>query len=229
MRKSSYLAIGVIVGVVLGSSLVGFAQDHIKLIVNGKKIQSDVPPQIINGRTLVPARALAESLGAKVAWDATNNSVIVTSQNNATPVDIPTINNKIVKNVDVQSSLEWNSTGINVFKGQKISISASGRASWMDGSTDTWTDPDGNRFESPNSDQKEEIKVDNSITFPTASLGKLIGAIKMSNGQLSDPFIVGSNIELTVPTNGELMLGYNDNGNYDNKGSYQVTLSYQSE
>lgn len=44
------------------------ATNPIKLIVNGVDItyKSDVPPQIINGRTLVPARALAESLGASV-------------------------------------------------------------------------------------------------------------------------------------------------------------------
>ena len=47
--------------------------------INGQEIQCDVPPQNINGRVLVPARFVAESLGASVAWDAANNAVVITS------------------------------------------------------------------------------------------------------------------------------------------------------
>lgn len=84
MKKMGYLTIGVVVGTLIGSSLVGFAQDQIKLIVNGKEIQSDVPPQVINGRTMVPYRVLAEALGAKVQWASNNNTVVVNSDNSAT-------------------------------------------------------------------------------------------------------------------------------------------------
>ena len=45
---------------------------------NGNQILLDVPPQILNGRTLVPARAVAESFGAKVDWDANTRTVIIT-------------------------------------------------------------------------------------------------------------------------------------------------------
>jgi len=38
----------------------------------------DVPPQIIGGRTLVPARAIAEAFGADVYWDASTQTVIIT-------------------------------------------------------------------------------------------------------------------------------------------------------
>ena len=49
------------------------------------EIQCDVPPQVINGRTLVPARFLAEALGAKVEWDNARNAVIVNSNPIVTP------------------------------------------------------------------------------------------------------------------------------------------------
>jgi hypothetical protein len=68
-------------GVLLGSLLfsgVSYASSNIKLIVNDKEIHSDVPPQVISGRTMVPARFLAESLGAKVEWDSNRNAVVVT-------------------------------------------------------------------------------------------------------------------------------------------------------
>ncbi len=41
----------------------------ISVVVNGKKIQSDVDPVIIDGRTLLPLRAVAEALGCGVEWD----------------------------------------------------------------------------------------------------------------------------------------------------------------
>lgn len=73
---------GLLVGLLLSLSILSlsaFADQPIKLIVNGKEIQCDVPPQIINGRTMIPARFLAEALGAKVDWDADNNVVQATS------------------------------------------------------------------------------------------------------------------------------------------------------
>ena len=44
--------------------------NDIDVIVNGKEIKFDVEPTIINGRTLVPMRAIFEALGAKVDWDS---------------------------------------------------------------------------------------------------------------------------------------------------------------
>lgn len=56
-------------------------QNPIKLIIDGKEIETDVPPQIINGRTMVPVRVVAENLGCAVKWDKQNNTVIITSKN----------------------------------------------------------------------------------------------------------------------------------------------------
>lgn len=42
------------------------------------KITLDVPPQVINGKTLVPVRAISESLGAKVEWDDETQTIIIT-------------------------------------------------------------------------------------------------------------------------------------------------------
>ncbi|MDP4182703.1 MAG: DUF5050 domain-containing protein [Bacillota bacterium] len=45
--------------------------------VNGKLIKIDVPPKIINGRTLVPTRFIAESLGTDVYWKAKEKIVSI--------------------------------------------------------------------------------------------------------------------------------------------------------
>ncbi|TDF91025.1 DL-endopeptidase inhibitor IseA family protein [Paenibacillus piri] len=68
---------GLLVGSALFSSISYAAPEVVKLIVNGKEVVSEVPAQIVDGSTLIPARALAEALGAKVAWDEGNRRVIV--------------------------------------------------------------------------------------------------------------------------------------------------------
>ncbi|MFZ5643342.1 MAG: copper amine oxidase N-terminal domain-containing protein [Bacillota bacterium] len=49
----------------------------VKVYVNGKTPVFDVPPQIVEGRTLVPVRFIAESLNANIAYDATTGTVTV--------------------------------------------------------------------------------------------------------------------------------------------------------
>lgn len=88
MRKFiSGLIAGLLVGLLLSGS-VAFAGSPIKLVINGKQVFCDSPPQIINGRVMVPARNVAESLGATVSWDAANKTVIVNSIGN-TPSQQP--------------------------------------------------------------------------------------------------------------------------------------------
>jgi hypothetical protein len=77
MRKTIVLLLCLVV--VLACAFVVYAENPIKIIVNGKEIHPDVPAQTINGRVLVPARFVAEALGATVSWDAATNSVIITS------------------------------------------------------------------------------------------------------------------------------------------------------
>ncbi|MBO4950121.1 MAG: copper amine oxidase N-terminal domain-containing protein [Clostridia bacterium] len=46
---------------------------------NDEPIELDVPAQIINDRTMVPARAIAEAYGVGVEWDAATRTVVLTS------------------------------------------------------------------------------------------------------------------------------------------------------
>lgn len=52
---------------------VVFAED-ITINVNGVNLETDQPPVIENGRTLVPLRAVAEALGCQVEWDNTTKT-----------------------------------------------------------------------------------------------------------------------------------------------------------
>ena len=54
-------------------------------------IELDVPPMIIDGRTLVPVRAVSECFGCKVEWDGESQTVIIESNSdNNTDTDVPT-------------------------------------------------------------------------------------------------------------------------------------------
>ena len=64
-----YVLLGVLVGMLLPSAFA-LADNPINLVVNGQAVQCDVPPVIINGRTMVPIRTVAEALGCQVSWDA---------------------------------------------------------------------------------------------------------------------------------------------------------------
>lgn len=64
---------------VKGDTTVEMTIDSSVMSVNSQEITLDVPPQIVDDRTLVPARAVAESFGAEVAWDGDTRTVIITS------------------------------------------------------------------------------------------------------------------------------------------------------
>jgi hypothetical protein len=62
----------------------GFRRDYafdasaIKVKLNGRYIDFDQPPVSVGGRTLVPARAIMEALGAEIAWDGATQTLTAT-------------------------------------------------------------------------------------------------------------------------------------------------------
>ena len=56
---------------------VATAASAITIVVNGQTVTTDVPPQIIDGRVMVPIRFVSEALGATVSWDASQRTVVV--------------------------------------------------------------------------------------------------------------------------------------------------------
>lgn len=52
-----------------------FADESISLTIDNKTIESDVAPQIIDGRTMVPVRAIFEGVGAEVDWNSDTKTI----------------------------------------------------------------------------------------------------------------------------------------------------------
>ncbi|MDD2585414.1 MAG: stalk domain-containing protein [Syntrophomonadaceae bacterium] len=76
-------------------------QQEIIVLLDGGRINFDVPPAIQNGRTLVPFRAIAETLNIQVTWDAVTRSVKARSADIEVNMQIDnqyaSINNREVK------------------------------------------------------------------------------------------------------------------------------------
>lgn len=72
--KFKILSFIIISAAVIGLSSVSYADD-INLTVNGASISSPTPPQIIDGRTMVPVRAIFEAVGAEVDFDGSTKTI----------------------------------------------------------------------------------------------------------------------------------------------------------
>lgn len=94
MKKSVWiLIITLIVGLILPVYGEG---DPIKVKVDGNHLDFDVPPQIIEGRTLVPLREIFEALGSNVKWDAETRTAI--GVKGSTTVKLPIGEKQALKN-----------------------------------------------------------------------------------------------------------------------------------
>lgn len=133
MKKFS---LGLIVGLIIGVLSVGMATaaGNIKLIINGQEIETDVPPQMVDGRVLVPARFVAEPLGATVEWK--DNSVVITSANKNNESEKPspaTDENKWIDLREVSQSHGWLVSGDGfVYKNQSDKDNNISLFNWKD-------------------------------------------------------------------------------------------------
>jgi hypothetical protein len=62
--------------------------------------------------------------------------------------------------------------------------------------------------------------------LPNSGPGALIGYIRQPNGQASQPFLVGTQLVLSVPIEGRLYLAINDDDYSDNGGGFKVKIRY---
>ncbi|MGN1115821.1 MAG: stalk domain-containing protein, partial [Candidatus Ornithomonoglobus sp.] len=113
-----------------GSTMV--QADDILVTIDGKELSFDVEPQITDGRTMVPMRAIFEALGADVYWDSISNTA--TGIKGSTVVIIGIGSNKLYKNdaaveLDVPAALVDGRTLVPV---RAISEAFDCTVSWSD-------------------------------------------------------------------------------------------------
>jgi len=96
--KVGIVAVSVVLALALFFACAGVASAETVVKVNGQAIFFDQPPQIIEGRTLVPVRAIFEALGAGVVWQQETSTVIATRS--GTTVTLQVGNKQALKNTD---------------------------------------------------------------------------------------------------------------------------------
>jgi hypothetical protein len=108
-------------------------------------------------------------------------------------------------------------TGIDVRAGDPINITATGMI--IAGQRVGQVGPDG-------SNRTGFGSVVNARPVPSAGVGALIAYIRQANGQMSAPYLIGSQLSSTVPADGRLILAVNDDNYGDNSGSFNVRIRY---
>jgi len=79
---------------------------------------------------------------------------------------------------------------------------------------------------SPDGGRQGAASILGTYPVPNAGVGALIGYILSTDGQTSQPFLVGSQSTFTSPVDGRLYLLVNDDNYTDNSGSFSVRIVY---
>lgn len=112
--------------------------------------------------------------------------------------------------ITVRANQPWTSTGITVKKGQRVSFQTTGEVQ-LSGDPNDLASADGAKT---------------GRLAPNAALRQMAaGGLIAKVGPNGQPFPIGSNSQpITMPANGVLYLGINDDGFADNQGNFQVIV-----
>jgi hypothetical protein len=119
--------------------------------------------------------------------------------------------------VSVPGNSRGTDTGIDLRSGDNVTITASGNVTA--GRRAGVVSPDGGRATGFGS-------IAGTYPVPTIGVGALIGYIRLPNGQMTQPFAIGSQRSFTAQSDGRLFLLINDDNYSDNSGSFDVRIVY---
>lgn len=107
-------------------------------------------------------------------------------------------------------------TGVELRSGDQVTITASGNITA--GRRAGVVSPEGGRVGA--------ASIIGSYPVPNAGVGALIGFIRTPNGQVTQAFFVGSQLNFAAPADGRLFLLVNDDNYNDNSGNFDVRIVY---
>lgn len=95
--------------------------------VDGQELELDAPPQITNGRTMVPVRFISEGLGAEVAWDGNTKTVTITMDSiDYLKLQVENLQKELSKKNDEATQkndqIEELQTKVNNLENQKVKV-----------------------------------------------------------------------------------------------------------
>lgn len=119
--------------------------------------------------------------------------------------------------VSVPGDSRGTDTGIDLRSGDNVTVTATG--SVTAGRRAGVVSPDGGRATGFGS-------IAGTYPVPGIGVGALIGYIRLSNGQITQPFAIGSQRSFSAQSDGRLFLLINDDNYADNSGNFDVRIVY---
>lgn len=86
--KKTLLSFVILIAALTCFNFTVMAEENVTVVLDGETIVFDVLPQLINGRTMVPMRAIFEKLGAVVDWNDTTRTAIAQKGNTTVSIVI---------------------------------------------------------------------------------------------------------------------------------------------
>ncbi|MCA1564981.1 MAG: hypothetical protein LC803_04980 [Acidobacteria bacterium] len=117
--------------------------------------------------------------------------------------------------VNVPGTSRDTDSGVDLRSGEQVTISASGTV--VAGRRIGEVGPQGGRATGFGS-------IIGTRPVPTAGPGALIGFIRTSSGQITQPFLIGNQLTFNAQTDGRLILAINDDDYSDNGGNFAVRI-----
>jgi hypothetical protein len=138
---------------------------------------------------------------AQIYYANAETAVATTGQ--AAPANVP------AGDIRVEANRDWTDTGITVRRGERLTVNPNGNVNVGPGVS---AGVNGTQAVSGN-----------NYPVKSASAGALIG--RVGNGPA---FVIGAQTQVTVPADGRLFLGVNDDNFSDNDGFFSVGIARQS-
>jgi hypothetical protein len=120
-----------------GFPRVELAVGQKRIVVDGKAAVIDAAPMVRGGRTMLPARPVAEALGYQVEWDAVNQAVIAWPKGQPKPDIEKVLKSTKRKTATTAGKIAYDWFGISIMNsdgsGQQQLTNLEGRPSWSPG------------------------------------------------------------------------------------------------
>lgn len=124
----------------------------------------------------------------------------------------PAAGSTSTREVEVPGNQPWTDTGVDLQPGQALTITASGKLSYLDGNAP-----------GPEGLGRSWRDLLRALPVNSAGRGALVGRIGKDDA--AQPFLVGAKLETTVRAAGRLYLGINEPSGDSAEGSFRVTIS----
>lgn len=137
------------------------------------------------------------------------------TDDNRNPIDLNRGRTPREVSIDVPGNVQRGvDTGVELRAGDQVNVSATG--SITAGRRAGQVSPDGGRISG--------LGIVSAYPVPNAGVGALIGYVRLTNGQATAPFLVGSQQSFAAQADGRLFLLVNDDNYDDNSGSFTARI-----